>query len=94
MIQSGGRDVYTGELLDWSLLSKYSNDESKMQGRVYKKRLAALPTLDHVDDGRGAPNFVITSWRTNDAKHDLDMVEFLALCQTVLRHHGYTVARP
>src|SRR5437868_5234214 len=32
----GGHDHYTGEHLDWSLLSKYRNAESQAQGRKYK----------------------------------------------------------
>ncbi|MCK9367416.1 MAG: hypothetical protein M0P72_09760 [Metallibacterium scheffleri] len=87
-----GRDIYTGQSLDWSLISTYDNKRSKQQGRDYKKSLAALPTVDHVDDGRGAPKFVITSWRTNDAKHDLTLKEFLSLCASLLKHHGYDVA--
>lgn len=94
VVASGGCDHYTGEQLDWSLIGKYDNEESQARGRAYKKELAALPTLDHVDEGRGAPNFVICSWRTNDGKHDLDHGEFLALCQKVLEHQGYEVRIP
>ena len=84
---SQGKDHYTGLPLDWSLVSKYDNEESKRRGREYKKELAALPTVDHVDDGLGDPCFVICSWRVNDAKHDLTLDEFLALCESVLLHH-------
>lgn len=91
VIASNGCDAYTGESLNWSLISQYDNDTSKVRGISYKKELAALPTLDHVDDGLGKPNFVISSWRTNDAKHDLTHKEFLALCLAVLRHHGFSV---
>lgn len=94
VIQSGGRDVYTGEDLDWSLLSQYDNDLSKVHGRLYKHQFALLPTLDHVGDGKGAADFRICSWRTNDAKHDLEMPEFIKLCQAVLRHQGYIVGKP
>ncbi|WP_298151646.1 MULTISPECIES: hypothetical protein [Metallibacterium] len=92
VVASGGRDAYTGEDLDWSLISQYDNEKSKQLGRSYKKELAALPTLDHVGDGLGHPDFVISSWRTNDAKHDLTLQEFLALCAAVLKYHGYSVA--
>lgn len=92
VVASGGRDAYTGENLDWSLISQYDNEKSKQLGRSYKKELAALPTLDHVGDGLGEPDFVISSWRTNDAKHDLTLQEFLALCTAVLKHHGYVIA--
>ena len=64
---------------------------SKALGRSYKKGLAALPTVDHIGDGIGEPNFVISSWRTNDAKHDLSLEEFLSLCTAVLKHHGFSI---
>lgn len=62
-------------------------------GRVYKKQLAALPTLEHVGDGLGAPDFVISSWRINDAKYDLTADEFVLTCRSVLLHHRYGVTR-
>lgn len=92
VIASNERDAYTGEELNWKLISQYDNEKSKELGRSYKKELAALPTLDHVGDGLGEPDFVISSWRTNDAKHDLTLEEFLSLCAAVLKHHGFSVA--
>lgn len=92
--ESAGIDAYTGEVLDWTLISQYDNDESKEQGRHYKKGFALLPTVDHVGDGKGVANFKICGWRTNDAKHDLDLAEFLAVCRTVLEHHGYVIKQP
>jgi hypothetical protein len=91
VVASNGRDFYTGEELNWRLISQYDNEKSKALGRSYKKDLAALPTVDHVGDGLGNPNFVISSWRTNDAKHDLTLEEFLSLCTDVLKHHGFSV---
>jgi hypothetical protein len=81
---SQGRDAYTGEQLDWHLISKYDNDESKKGGRVYKARFALLPTVDHVGDGTGLADFKVCGWRTNDAKGDLSLEEFTALCGRVL----------
>lgn len=86
-----GRDSYTGEMLDWGLISQYDNDESKESGRHYKKGFAMLPTVDHVDDGKGPARFKICGWRTNDAKNDLDLTEFIAVCRSVLTHHGFVV---
>lgn len=53
VVASGGRDHYTGEELDWSLLSTWNNDEAKHHRREYKKRFALLPSVDHVGDGLG-----------------------------------------
>jgi hypothetical protein len=89
---SGGRDAYTGEALDWSLISRYDNALSAERGRTYKHGFARLPTVDHVGDGLGPAEFKICGWRVNDAKHDLDIPTFLDVCKAVLEHHGFTVA--
>ncbi len=91
VIESAGLDAYTGEELDWTLISQYDNDESRENGRHYKRGFALLPTVDHVGDGTGPANFKICGWRTNDAKSDLDLPEFLSVCESVLKHHGYAV---
>jgi hypothetical protein len=85
--KSDGRDHYTGEMLDWSLLGRYNNAESKANGRRYKATLALLPSIDHVGDGLGEADFKLCAWRTNDAKSDLTHDEFVALCRRVVVHH-------
>lgn len=79
-----GHDAYTGKPLRWDLLHTYDNEESKKHGRKYKARFADLPTVDHLDDGKGKPSFKICSWKVNDAKNDLTLEEFIELCQSVL----------
>lgn len=83
-----GRDAYTGEELDWGLISKYDNEESKQGRRGYKARFALLPTVDHLGDGTGPADFKICGWRTNDAKGDLSLEEFVALCERVVAANG------
>lgn len=87
----GDHDFYTGEALNWRLISQWNNEASTVNGREYKQQFALLPTVDHLDDGKGAPQFAICAWRTNDAKHDLRYDEFLTLCRVVIawaRGHG------
>lgn len=84
VIDSNGVDAYTGEFLDWNLISTYDNDESRKYKREYKARFALLPSVDHVGDGTGPADFKICSWRTNDAKHDLSYDDFLNLCKKVV----------
>ncbi len=84
VIKSEGIDVYTGKKLRWDLINTYDNDQSIAKGREYKKQFGDLPTVDHVDDGLGKPQFNICSWRVNDAKNDLTLDEFLAMCREVL----------
>lgn len=81
---SQGRDLYSGERLDWSLLSNYDNASAKSGRAEYKKLMRLLPTVDHSIDENGNPVFVICSWYVNDAKSDLTPKEFLRLCKLVL----------
>lgn len=83
---SNGCDDYTGEHLDWTLISKWRNDEAKRQGPIYKKKFALLPSVDHVTGRIGVTDFKICSWRMNDAKNDLSIDEFIDLAKKVLHH--------
>jgi len=82
--ESHGKDAYTNEKLDWTLLSQYDNEQSKKHGRRYKKKFALLPSVGHVGDGTGEADFKICSWRTNDSKNDLSYKEFIKLCELVV----------
>ena len=93
VVLSEGRDAYTGEQLNWKLISTYKNEESKAGRHGYKAGFALLPTVDHVSAGATEASFCICSWRTNDAKNDLSMSSFLELCEKVLIRAGYSVAR-
>ena len=88
VLRSDGRDFYTHELLDWSLLSEYDNQESQREGSKYKRRFALLPTVDHVDPESTEAHFRICGWRTNDCKNDLTVAELRAFCETFLRAHA------
>jgi hypothetical protein len=85
--ESGGLDWYTGEKLAWQLISTYDNEASKLGRSDYKKKFALLPTVDHVKTNSGY-EFIICGWRTNDAKNDLDLNEFLSVCRMVIAKHG------
>jgi hypothetical protein len=86
--QGGDRDFYSGEVLDWRLISTYRNAASIEGKSKYKKSLALLPTVDHTLDEHDKPKFVICSWRMNDMKNDLTDAELYELCERVLRHRG------
>jgi hypothetical protein len=88
-VAEGGRlDHYTGEELDWGLVSTFNN-AAATEGRInYKRSFALLPTLDHTEDEHGQRKFVICSWRANDMKSDMTESEFHQLCARVLRHQG------
>lgn len=84
----GDQDFYTGELLDWKLISTYRNAASVEGKTRYKKSFALLPTVDHTLDGDGKLKFVICSWRMNDMKNDLSDPELYELCERVLHHRA------
>lgn len=89
---SAGLDWYTGEPLAWEKISTYDNEQSKADRSLYKAGFALLPTVDHVLRLDGAYDFVICGWRTNDAKNDLSLTEFLKLCRLVIARHGGVAA--
>ncbi len=93
VLASGGRDAYTGEVLDWSLISTYCNDASATGRHAYKRTFALLPTVDHVEADSPTSGFRICSWRTNDAKNDLSPDAFIALCRRVIAHADGTATR-
>lgn len=93
VVRSRGKDFYTGEKLDWHLISTYNNEDSKKGRHAYKAGFALLPSVDHVDAEATKARFEICSWRTNDAKNDLSLRSFRSLCRRVLTHAGYSVER-
>jgi hypothetical protein len=92
VVASDGRDAYTGEALDWHLISTYDNAQAAQGGRAYKATLAMKPTVDHVGDGLGPADFRICAWRTNQAKGDLAYDDFVALCRRVIAFHDTSVS--
>jgi hypothetical protein len=94
--RSRGFDYYTNETLRWEQIGRFNNDEAavaKDDGENYKQRFHSLPTVDHAFSGNNI-KFEICSWRTNDAKNDLNLEEFHSLCRNVLEHAGYQVIKP
>ena len=80
----GTHDYYTGEELNWDLVSTWSGPEAQLGRTGYKAGFALLPTVDHVPGKDGRYDFVICAWRTNDAKSDLGHGEFIDLCRRVV----------
>lgn len=83
VIESEGRDFYTGEMLDWHLCGTYDNAESKLGRHHYKAKFNLMPTVDHHEASSKVASFKICAWRTNDSKHDLSQGAFIDLCRKV-----------
>ena len=92
MAPDAGKDYYTGEKLDWNLIGKYKNSDAKQNGKAYKRKFALMPTVDHIN-AEAKPEFVICSWRMNDAKNDLSECGFTKLCIRFLRNKGIMVKK-
>lgn len=83
---SNGLDYYTGEKLGWHLIGKWRNEEAKDKSAKQKKKFNRLPTVDHFSQKKGDNRFVICSWQINDMKNDNEYIEFLELCEKVLKY--------
>jgi hypothetical protein len=86
VLDSEGMDSYTGEPLDWSLISRWDNASAKIGKAQHKKTFALLPTVDHTEDEQGTLFFAICAYYVNDAKSNLTLNEFYHLCESVLEH--------
>lgn len=86
VVRCGGRDEYTGEPLQWELISKYDNKKSRKGGAAYKREFANLPTVDHDSSDPNQLTFKICAWCTNSVKSDLTLPELLNLCEKILMH--------
>jgi hypothetical protein len=86
VLDSGGRDFYTGEMLDWKLCGTYNNELSKAGRHGYKAGFNMMPTVDHHEASATVASFKICAWRTNDSKHDLSQEAFLDLCRRVVAY--------
>ena len=92
VLDSKGLDFYTGELLEWSLIGEYDNDEAKRKGIEYRRDLALLPTVDHEDPEAQEPVFRICGMQTNDCKSNLTVGELKDWCNKFLRAQGCEIA--
>ena len=91
-IPDAGKDYYTGKKLNWDLIGQYNNSDAQQEGKAYKRKFALMPTVDHIN-AEAKPEFVICSWRMNDAKNDLSEFAFTKLCIRFLRKKGFKVKK-
>ena len=87
-IHNGVDDPYSGKKINW----KNSGEGGKCND---------APAIDHIKPNCKAPftkdgklNLVFCRNDVNDAKNNLLTEEFVNLCESVLKHHGYTVSAP
>lgn len=80
--ESNGKDFYTGEALDWTLLEHFAG--KKTLQREQKK----VPTLDHHNLSAIAPIFRICSMRTNKCKSDFSISEVLEFAKSLIQYQN------
>lgn len=88
VLDSKGQDFYTGEVLEWSLIGEYDNEEAEEKGLEYRRDLALLPTVDHENPEAEEPVFRICGMQTNDCKSNLTVEELKDWCKKFLRAQG------
>jgi hypothetical protein len=89
-IMDGGRtDPYTGETIDWTLISKWDGVAGKDRGIPnllavgFDKSLYLSPSIDHVYPDSDELELEVCSWIANSCKSVLNPAEFIALCGKV-----------
>lgn len=80
VIESKGKDAYTGDDLDWSLINMWGKEGFDHD----KKRFWNAPTVDHEFSKTGYLEFKICSWKFNDFKGDMNLDELKEFCKKFL----------
>ena len=55
VLDGGDRDAYTGEKLDWFLISTYDNEKNKEQGAALRRDSPCSPPSTTLATSQGAP---------------------------------------
>lgn len=88
VVDAGQYDRYTGDELQWELISTWDSEKAKQGGDEYKDKFLLMPTVDHKDPKSTTLEFEIVSWLINDCKSGLDPEQFIALCKKIVAHRG------
>ena len=86
VLDNGQFDPYTGEKLDWALISRQKSLKKCNYVNNFLNTFALLPAVDHI--GSGKLEFEICSWLINEAKSCMDPDEFIGLCKKVVDFRG------
>ena len=79
VLRSEGVDAFTGQPMDWKLISQYRAGHKRANYRN-------LPTVDHTFSPPDHLTFEICSWTVNDCKNDLTVEQWLVLLENILTH--------
>jgi len=84
IMDNGQCDPFTGDALDWKLISTWDTSPARAPEPGYRKKFALMPTVDHIDPD--LLEFEICSWMVNDCKSYLNPKEFVALCRRIANY--------
>jgi hypothetical protein len=88
VVDAGQYDPYTGEPLQWELVSTWDSNEAKKGGDEYKDKFLLMPSVDHCDPKSDTLEFEIVSWLVNDCKSGLTPSQFVDLCKKIAARRG------
>lgn len=80
VIERPGRDYYTGEELDWTLLQHFAGK------RIPEREEKKVPTVDHENISATEPVFRICSMRTNKCKSDYEVAELVEFAKALIEY--------
>jgi hypothetical protein len=85
---NGLLDPYSGEEMGWKLVGVLDPDKAKAGRKVFLKRFAMMPTIDHVDPEATDLKLEVCSLMVNECKNNLNADEFVGLCKKVVAFRG------
>ena len=88
VIANGQYDRYTGDALQWELISTWDPKKTKVLQASYRDKFLLMPTVDHVDPEGETLEFEIVSWLANDCKSGLNPTQFVDLCKKITVNCG------
>jgi hypothetical protein len=86
VLDGGEFDPYTGEKLNWGLISKKRTLKKEEFVNDYLHTYAMHPAVDHINPEEFG--FEICSWISNESKSSMTPDEFVEFCQKVAAFRG------
>ena len=91
VLANGQYDRYTGDKLQWELISTWDPKKTKALQASYRDKFLLMPPVDHVDPEGETLEFEIVSWLINDCKSGLNPTQFVDLCKKIAANCASTV---
>ena len=89
VVESNGKDYYTGEPLNWKLLQHFSGSTVSTTAKGSKRASQEMtPTLDHENLSAKHPVFRICSMRTNKCKSDYSIDTLLDFSRKLIAYQS------